>query len=100
MEPRRLRDSVEVIGPAISLEAIADAIDVKLIEMLGSSWDEMFGRLVAYKHQHGDCLVPQKYIDKQLGSWVSTQRRSKTQRAHSTADGFNGSKSWDLSGTR
>ena len=72
--PRRLRGSVEVIGPAISLDAIADAIDVKLIERLGSSWDEMFGRLVAYKQEHGDCLVPQKLQRQAISSWVHTQR--------------------------
>jgi len=75
--PRRLRDSVEVIGPPVGLDAIARAIDVKLIERLGSSWDEMFGRLVAYKQQHGDCLVPITYSDKQLGRWISKQRSLK-----------------------
>jgi len=75
--PRRLRDRVEVIGPAISLDAIAEAIDVKLIERLGSSWDEMFGKLVAYKQQHGNCLVPDSNNDKQLGTWVQNQRMFK-----------------------
>ena len=65
--PRRLRDWVEVIGPAISLDAITDAIEVQLVERLGSSWDEMFGRLVAYKQQHGDCLVSRNYRDKRIG---------------------------------
>jgi hypothetical protein len=72
--PRRLRDRVEVIGPAISLNAIADAIDVKLIDRLGSSWDEMFGGLVAYKQKYGDCRVPYSHGDKQLFTWVSSQR--------------------------
>ena len=76
---RPLREAVEVIGPAISLDAIADAVDVQLIERLGDYWDEMFGRLVAYKQQHGDCMVPRYYSDKKLGKWVNTQRSRKNQ---------------------
>ena len=74
---RRIRDWVEVIGPSIGLVLIDSAVDVQLIERLGNSWDEMFGRLVAYKHQYGNCLVPQSYSDKQLTRWVSAQRRDK-----------------------
>ena len=34
---------------------------------------------MAYKHEHGDCLVPQHYEDNpQLGMWVSNQRRLKS----------------------
>jgi hypothetical protein len=39
-------------------------------------WGEMLGRLVAYRDQHGDCLVPAKYpADPPLGHWVHAQRR-------------------------
>jgi len=35
----------------------------------------MYQKLKAYKSDHGDYLVPQKYAkDKQLGLWVRTQR--------------------------
>ena len=44
---------------------------------LDEAWNEMFSRMVAYKGQHGDCLVPQSYGDKQLANWVTTQRRFK-----------------------
>src|SRR2546422_2394128 len=37
----------------------------------------MFGRLAGYKQQHGDCLVPRSYSDKQLASWVNIQRAVK-----------------------
>lgn len=38
-------------------------------------WDAMFERVVAYKAQHGDCLVPKRYaVDPKLGTWVETQR--------------------------
>ena len=43
----------------------------------GESWEKMFGRLVAYKQKHGDCLVTSTYGDKKLGAWVHVQRRSK-----------------------
>lgn len=44
---------------------------------LSNLWEEMYQRLVLYKQEHGDCLVPNRYKpDKQLGSWVSTQRRN------------------------
>ena len=36
----------------------------------------MYLMLTDYCHKHGDCLVPQSYEkNKQLGSWVGTQRR-------------------------
>ena len=35
----------------------------------------MFEKLKAYKHQHGDCLVPKVYkADPALGRWVYNQR--------------------------
>jgi Helicase associated domain len=41
-----------------------------------AKWDEIFGRLLKYKKEHGDCLVPNRYEpDPSLGAWVSTQRR-------------------------
>jgi hypothetical protein len=39
-------------------------------------WNQMYDKLVVYKQTHGDCLVPNRYLaDKELGTWVSTQRR-------------------------
>ena len=40
-------------------------------------WEEIVRRLVAYKTQHGNCNVPQRYSDQQLGAWVNTQRKAK-----------------------
>lgn len=38
-------------------------------------WDSMFQRLVDYKNQYGDCLVPKRFsADPKLGTWVDTQR--------------------------
>ena len=38
-------------------------------------WEEMYQRLVRYKEDYGDCLVPRKYErDPKLSTWVETQR--------------------------
>lgn len=38
-------------------------------------WEEMYQRLVQFKQEHGDCLVPRKYErDPKLSTWVETQR--------------------------
>jgi superfamily II DNA or RNA helicase len=43
-------------------------------ERLGS-WEINFQKLVAYKEEHGDCLVPYAWEeDKKLGCWVYLQR--------------------------
>lgn len=35
-----------------------------------SRWEEMFQRLIAYKEEHGHCLVPYRYPqDRRLGKW-------------------------------
>lgn len=40
-----------------------------------SSWDEMYGRLRAYKLEHGNCCVPADFEpDPTLGAWVECQR--------------------------
>jgi len=39
-------------------------------------WDEMVERLIAYKTENGDCLVPKKFEkDPLLGAWVCACRR-------------------------
>jgi len=61
-----------------------DAARIQRLEMLGfvwdaigESWEHMFGRLAGYKQQHGDCLILQRYSDKQLAHWVNVQRTVK-----------------------
>lgn len=40
-----------------------------------AQWEEMYQRLVQYKQQYGDCLVPRKFEgDPKLATWVETQR--------------------------
>jgi len=46
------------------------------------AWDEMFQRLLLYKQQHGDCVVPQNNPeDKVLGMWVRKQRQEHNLKA-------------------
>ncbi|MDA7896086.1 Helicase associated domain protein [bacterium] len=61
---------------------------IKRLDDLGFSWspdqeawDIQFQKLKSYKKDHGDCLVPQAWNDKQLGSWVTTQRLKKNKGA-------------------
>ena len=45
-------------------------------EEYGSDFVTLFARLVAYKKEHGDCLVPNSYKeDKELATWVKLQRQ-------------------------
>jgi hypothetical protein len=40
-----------------------------------AQWEDMYQRLLKYKEQHGNCLVPRKYEqDPKLATWVETQR--------------------------
>ena len=52
--------------------AILETFD-EIDERLGF-WEINFQKLVAYKEQHGDCLVSRNWDDKQLAMWVKTQR--------------------------
>jgi hypothetical protein len=63
---------------------ILSADKIKRLDALGfvwdpavKLWDDRFRELVAYKKKHGNCLVPQKWINKSLAAWVGTQRQSK-----------------------
>jgi hypothetical protein len=41
-------------------------------------WEAQLARLVAYKAEHGDCNVPQRWVeDPRLGRWVKMQRQYK-----------------------
>ncbi len=61
----RLRERVEVLGPEISLDVMRAAVSTSIVDHLGVTWDERFGELVAYKRQHRDCNVPQKWPENQ-----------------------------------
>ena len=72
----RLTERVEVLGPALSLATLRNAVLTACVEHLGDSWDLRFGELAVYKEIHGDCNVSQHDKDNaQLGKWVNKQRQ-------------------------
>jgi len=77
----RLREKVEVIGPAVDLERLNTSISIAIADRIGMSWDEWYGRLTVYKQREGNCLVPYGYCDPasgyRLGQWVRNQRPDK-----------------------
>ena len=70
-------DLIEVVGAGLDLDGLRKAIDVQIVERLGSSWDQRFGELEAFQRQHGHCNVPHLDPENQsLSFWVANQRRS------------------------
>jgi uncharacterized membrane protein len=56
-------------------------------EKFNARRNAMFERLIQYKEEHGDCLVPQKYEeDPKLGKGVATQRRQNEARTPRQAE--------------
>jgi len=51
------------------------SIAVSILDRIGSNWDEMYGKLCAFKKEHGHCNVPNRFSkDASLGAWIHTQR--------------------------
>jgi hypothetical protein len=52
----------------------------EIMDRIGVSWDEWYGRLRAYKEREGHCLVPTKYKEGKylLGACVSNQRKNRS----------------------
>ena len=73
-DPKRLSEKVEVLGPSIELSALRSNIFAEIVDTIGVSWDEMFGRLLLFRDKHQHCRVPRNY-DRKLAKWVSHQRR-------------------------
>ena len=79
-KPRVLGDKVLMIGPRVELSRVVESVETKLVDSLGSSWDEWFGRLKRYKHEFGNLRVHQHFKSCDgyaLGSWVSIQRGNR-----------------------
>ena len=79
-DPRRLLDKIEVLGPSIELSTLRLNIVAQIVDAIGVSWDEWYGRLKRYKDRVGDCQVPAQYKQPdgyRLGQWVSVQRLSQ-----------------------
>jgi len=77
--PKRFKDKIEVIGPLIRLEELTNSIYVEVVDRLGESWDEWYGRLLKFIAHKGHCNVPQLHLEDgyRLGLWVSAQRQNK-----------------------
>jgi predicted helicase len=56
--PLRLIEKVHVIGPSIPLIALRSAIFAEVVDKIGVTWDEWYGRLAVYKEREGHCRVP------------------------------------------
>jgi hypothetical protein len=63
---------------------VLSADKIKRLDQVGFVWDpfeqawgDRFKELVAYKLEHGDCLVPRNWKNKQLATWVHTLRRRR-----------------------
>ena len=78
-DPRRLSEKIEILGPSIELSALRTNILAEIVDKIGRSWDEWYGRLKVYKDREGDCRVPDEYQQNgyRFGQWVGVQRRSK-----------------------
>jgi predicted helicase len=75
-DPQTLREKVEVLGPPIGLAALRSNIYAQIVDEIGVSWDEWYGRLTRYKDREGHCNVPVAYKENgySLGRWVIRQR--------------------------
>jgi superfamily II DNA or RNA helicase len=79
-DPRRLSEKIEVLGPSVDLSNLQSSILAEIVDLIGVSWDEWYGRLALYKELTGHCLVPARYTTSdghRLGQWVSVQRLSQ-----------------------
>jgi superfamily II DNA or RNA helicase len=50
---KRLRKKLQLTGPFINLDALMNSISVKIVDRIGSSWDEWFGVLMKFKAREG-----------------------------------------------
>ena len=69
-----------MLGPSIDLSVLQANIYAEIVDSIGVSWDESYGRLVAFKDREGHCSVPVfKVVDGfNLGIWVQNQRHKKS----------------------
>ena len=83
MVPRK-RKNKQLSTWVVTQRTKKDKLDddkIKRLDEFGFSWDpqeefweQRFQELAAYKEKHGDCLVRGNWKNKQLATWVVTQR--------------------------
>jgi superfamily II DNA or RNA helicase len=76
-DPRQLAEKIEVVGPSIELSALRANIFAEIVDTLGESWDEMFGRLRTFREEYQHCRVPASYGDGSLAHWNEKNRAKK-----------------------
>lgn len=70
--------------PTTADSSFQKSLQTTLVEQVTDSWFYWYGKLIEYVEDHGDSLVPQRYICKdgaQLGAWLGWQRKSKELRS-------------------
>ena len=77
--PQKLKEKIEVFGPAIDLGKLRRSIEVEIVDRLGMGWDYWYGLLQKYYKREGHCRVMPKHREdgQKLGQWVSVQRSRK-----------------------
>ena len=79
-KPRVLGDKVLTIGPRVEFSRVVESVETRLVDTLGSSWDEWFGRLHQFQIAEGHVRVPAAFVTEcgfSLGRWVRKQRSRK-----------------------
>jgi hypothetical protein len=75
-DPTRLSEKIEVVCPSIDISTLRSNIFAEVIDSIGVSWDEMFGRLLSFREHHDDW--PSSYEeDGTLGRWCEKNRAKK-----------------------
>lgn len=70
-----LDGKIVVLGASIDAKALEEALSTRILSPKGATWDEMFGKLVAFKKEHGSCQVSRSSVDDlELLNWVIAQR--------------------------
>ena len=79
-KPRLFGDKVAMIGPRVEFSRVVESVETRLVDTLGSSWDEWFGRLHQFQIAEGHVRVPEAFVTEcgfSLGRWVRKQRSRK-----------------------
>jgi superfamily II DNA or RNA helicase len=74
---RGLGDYLEVIGPAITLDRLREAIGVRIVEQLGDPFEVGLAHMEAFVAREGHALVSTGQVEPdgyRLGAWVNNRR--------------------------
>lgn len=75
-KPRLTQEKILLVGPRVEFGRLVQSIETRLVDTLGTSWDEWFGLLLAWRAETGNSvpLVEDEFRGVKLGVWVATQR--------------------------